>query len=47
MAQIATPNTNTTIFMDHHDAATVERLAGFVGKAFKYRLRGARLHPPT
>lgn len=34
MAQIATLNTNTTIFMDHHDAATVERLARFVGKAF-------------
>lgn len=34
MAAIAGLNTDTTVFMDHHDAATVELLAGFVGKAF-------------
>lgn len=34
MAQIATLNTDTTVFADHHDAATVELLAGFVGKSF-------------
>ena len=31
MAQI---NTNTTVFADHHEAATFELLAGFVGKSF-------------
>lgn len=34
MAQIATLNTDTTVFADHHDATTVELLAGFVGKSF-------------
>lgn len=34
MAQIATLNTDTTVFADHHDAATVELLASFVGKSF-------------
>ena len=34
MAQIKTLNTNTTVFADHHEAATVEPLAGFVGKSF-------------
>ncbi|MGT2907341.1 aldo/keto reductase [Streptococcus dentiloxodontae] len=34
MAKITTINTNTTVFADHHDAATVELLAGFVGKSF-------------
>lgn len=34
MAQIATLNTDTTVFADHHDAATVELLARFVGKSF-------------
>ena len=34
MAQIKTLNTNTTVFADHHEAATFELLAGFVGKSF-------------
>lgn len=34
MAQIATLNTDTTVFADHHDATTVELLASFVGKSF-------------
>lgn len=34
MAQIATLNTDSTVFADHHDATTVEILAGFVGKSF-------------
>lgn len=34
MRQIATINTNTTVFADHHEASTVELLAGFVGKTF-------------
>lgn len=34
MAKIATLNSNSTVFMDHHDVATVELLAGFVGKSF-------------
>lgn len=34
MAQIKTLNTNTTVFADHHEAAAVELLAGFVGKSF-------------
>lgn len=31
---IATLNTNTTVFSDHHEAKTVELLASFVGKSF-------------
>ncbi len=34
MAQIATLNTDTTVFADHHDTTTVELLASFVGKSF-------------
>lgn len=34
MEKIAEINTNTTVFADHHDASTVELLAGFVGKVF-------------
>lgn len=34
MAQIKTLNTNATVFADHHEAATVELLAGFVEKSF-------------
>ncbi|MFC0264885.1 aldo/keto reductase [Alloscardovia macacae] len=34
MAAIAELNTNTTVFADHHEAATVELLAGRVGKKF-------------
>ena len=34
MEKIAKINTNTTVFADHHDASTVELLAGFVGKVF-------------
>lgn len=34
MENIKTINTDTTVFADHHDAATVELLAGFVGKTF-------------
>ncbi|MGF0049993.1 aldo/keto reductase [Streptococcus alactolyticus] len=34
MAQIKTLNTNTTVFADHHEAATFELLAVFVGKSF-------------
>lgn len=34
MKKIAKINTNTTVFADHHDASTVELLAGFVGKVF-------------
>lgn len=34
MDKIATLNTNTTIFSDHHEAKTVELLASFVGKSF-------------
>lgn len=32
MDKIATLNTNTTVFSDHHEAKTVELLASFVGK---------------
>ena len=32
--KIATLNTNTTVFSDHHEAKTVELLASFVGKSF-------------
>lgn len=35
MDKIATLNTNTTVFSDHHEAKTVELLASFVGKSFK------------
>lgn len=34
MDKIATLNTNTTVFSDHHEAKTVELLASFVGKTF-------------
>lgn len=34
MDKIATLNTNTTVFSDHHEAKTVELLASFVGKLF-------------
>lgn len=34
MEKILEINTNTTVFADHHDASTVELLAGFVGKKF-------------
>lgn len=34
MARIATLDTQTTVFADHHDAQTVELLASFVGKSF-------------
>ena len=34
MDKIATLNTNTTVFSDHHEAKTVELLANFVGKSF-------------
>lgn len=34
IAQIKTLNTNLTVFADHHEAAIVELLAGFVGKSF-------------
>lgn len=34
MDKIATLNTNTTVFSDHHEAKTVELLASFVGKSF-------------
>lgn len=34
MDRIASMNTNTTVFADHHDAKTVELLAGFIGKTF-------------
>lgn len=34
MAEIATLNSDTTVFADHHEAATIELLAGFVGKSF-------------
>lgn len=34
MEKILEINTNTTLFADHHDASTVELLAGFVGKKF-------------
>ncbi|OTA26356.1 2,5-diketo-D-gluconic acid reductase [Alloscardovia macacae] len=34
MAAIAELNTDTTVFADHHEAATVELLAGRVGKKF-------------
>lgn len=33
MDKIATLNTNTTVFSDHHEAKTVELLASFVGKS--------------
>lgn len=32
--KIASIDSNTTVFADHHDVATVELLAGFVGKLF-------------
>lgn len=35
MAQIKTLNTNTTVFADHHEAATVELLAGLSENRFK------------
>ena len=34
MDKIATLNTNTTVFSDHHEAKTVELLASFGGKSF-------------
>lgn len=34
MDKIATLNTNTTVFSDHHEAKTVELLASFIGKSF-------------
>jgi len=34
MDKIATLNTNTTVFSDHHEAKTVELLVSFVGKSF-------------
>lgn len=34
MATVAELNTDTTVFMDQHDANTVELLAGFIGKKF-------------
>lgn len=34
MDKIATLNTNTTVFSEHHEAKTVELLASFVGKSF-------------
>lgn len=34
MDKIATLNTNTTVFSDHHEAKTVGLLASFVGKSF-------------
>lgn len=34
MEAIAGLNTATTVFLDHHDAQTVELLAGFIGKSF-------------
>lgn len=34
MEQIATLDTQTTVFADHHDAQTVEFLASFAGKSF-------------
>ena len=34
MEKIAEINTDTTVFADHHDASTVELLAGFIGKVF-------------
>ena len=34
MDKIATLNTNTTVFSDHHEAKTVELLASFIGKLF-------------
>ena len=34
MAQIVAINTDTTVFANHHEASTVELLAGFVGKEF-------------
>ena len=34
MDKIATLNTNTTVFSDHHEAKTVELLASFVGNSF-------------
>lgn len=34
MDKIATLNTNTTVFSDHHEAKTVELLASFVEKSF-------------
>lgn len=34
MDKIATLNTNTTVFSDHHESKTVELLASFVGKSF-------------
>lgn len=34
MAAIEALNTNTTVYADHHEAQTVENLAGFIGKSF-------------
>ncbi|HEL1618549.1 TPA: aldo/keto reductase [Streptococcus suis] len=34
MVAIQTLNTDTTVFADHHQAQTIEALAGYVGKAF-------------
>lgn len=34
MKEIATINSNTTVFANHHDATTVELLAQFIGKKF-------------
>lgn len=34
MTTIQALNTDTTVFADHHQAQTIEALAGYVGKTF-------------
>jgi len=34
MAKIAAINTDTTIYADHHNAQTIENLAGYIGKSY-------------
>ena len=34
MAKIAAINTDTTVYADHHDAQTIENLAGYIGKSY-------------
>jgi diketogulonate reductase-like aldo/keto reductase len=34
MAKIATINTDTTVYADHHATQTIENLAGYIGKSY-------------
>ncbi len=38
MTAIQGLNTDTTVFADHHQAQTIEALAGYVGRPFKSKL---------